>query len=110
MYVIQGQIGQTDEKPAVGLMVRAFNKDAGGSETKLGESVSDQDGLYKITYPEALFSKLSGGRNVLDMILRVFDPPGHPDFVIGKMAGDVAPAGHVIQRRTDEPPRRCIAN
>ncbi|MEP6913861.1 MAG: peptidoglycan-binding protein, partial [bacterium] len=72
-YVIQGQIRQTDEEPAVGLIVRAFDKDAAGRETKLGESVSDQDGLYKITYPEAVFSKLSGGRNQLDMVLRVFD-------------------------------------
>ena len=72
-YVIQGQIGQTDEKPAIGLMVRAFNKDASGSETKLGESVSDEDGRYKITYLEALFSKFSSGRNGLDIVLRVFD-------------------------------------
>ena len=72
-FVIQGQLRQMDEKPAVGLIVGAFDKDAGGSETKLGESVSDQDGLYKITYPEALFSKLGGGRNQLDMVLRVFD-------------------------------------
>jgi Tc toxin complex TcA C-terminal TcB-binding domain/Neuraminidase-like domain/Putative peptidoglycan binding domain len=72
-YVIQGQIRQTDKGPAVGLIVRAFNKDASGSETKLGESVSDKDGLYEISYPEVLFSKLSVGRGGLDMVLRVFD-------------------------------------
>src|SRR6185369_10266885 len=73
-YVIHGEIRQTDKLPAGGLIVSAFSKDASGSETKLGESVSDNDGLYEINYPEVLFSKLSGGRKSLDMVLRVFDP------------------------------------
>jgi hypothetical protein len=74
-YVIQGQILQMDSKPAVGLKVFAFDSDKDGKETILGESVSDQDGKYKIIYDEELFRRLSVGRNWLDMVLRVFDPP-----------------------------------
>lgn len=73
-YLIQGQLRQTDGKPAVGLTVSAFD-DKDGKETFLGESISDQGGLFKITYDEELFHRLSGGRNGLDMVLRVFDSP-----------------------------------
>jgi hypothetical protein len=74
LFVIQGQIRQKDGKPAVGLTVRALHR-AGGVETTLGESVTEQSGAYRITYPEEVFRKLSGERGGLDVILAVFDPP-----------------------------------
>lgn len=75
MFVIQGQILQKDGQPAAGLTTRALTRQKTTGETVLGEAVTDPGGLYKITYSEELFRKLSAGQNGLDVILAVFDPP-----------------------------------
>jgi len=74
LFAIQGQIRQSDGKPAVGLTVRALHRVA-GVETAVGESVTDQSGFYKITYTKELFLKLSAGRDGFDAIQVVLDTP-----------------------------------
>src|SRR5262245_21913764 len=57
---------------AAGLTVIAFDRDDPG-ENRLGESTSDTDGAYRVTYADADYRRSSNERGGADVFVRVYD-------------------------------------
>jgi hypothetical protein len=55
-FVVQGRVRGADGAPAVGQLVRAFDKDLRKAEP-LGEAATDGDGRYRIGYTAARFAR-----------------------------------------------------
>jgi hypothetical protein len=72
-YQVQGQIQQADATPLAGALVRAFDKDL-RHEQLLGETSSDRQGRYTITYTQAQFRRAE--KQSADLIVRVVGPDG----------------------------------
>lgn len=68
-FIVKGTIRQFNDKPFVGAIVRAFDRDF-RSEQRLGEKLTDRTGYYEISYTRAQFSRLEKGS--ADLIVRVY--------------------------------------
>ncbi len=67
--LVLGRVADKLNRPLAGLVVRAYDKDMRTAEL-LGESVTDKEGKYEITW---LHSQLSGrGRKEADLVMKVF--------------------------------------
>jgi Tc toxin complex TcA C-terminal TcB-binding domain/Neuraminidase-like domain/Salmonella virulence plasmid 28.1kDa A protein len=59
-FLVQGKVGDVDGSPAVGVLVRAFNKNL-RSEQLLGEATTDKAGEYAIRYPDQKLRRAERG-------------------------------------------------
>jgi len=74
IFQVRGQVVlKSDGSPAVGLIVRAFDKDL-RREEPLGEAKTDEKGLYAIVYTAELFARAE--KKSADLVLRAFAPSG----------------------------------
>jgi len=71
-YVVAGKVTQDDE-PVLGVTVRAFDVDLQSTQD-LGESQTDAEGRYRITYPATAFQRTE--RASADVLVQVFDEAG----------------------------------
>ncbi|MFC0773417.1 Tc toxin subunit A-related protein [Terrimonas alba] len=69
-YSVSGYITSTEGFPASNLIVKAFDKDL-RSEELLGETVTNDQGLYHINYSPEFFTKKEKGS--ADILMRVYD-------------------------------------
>ncbi|MDX2247271.1 MAG: neuraminidase-like domain-containing protein [Bacteroidia bacterium] len=75
-YVVFGRVADHNTgKTLSGLLVRAFDQD-GFRATPLGETHSDAEGVYKITFPAAAYQNTPAERGGPDLILRAYDENG----------------------------------
>ncbi len=72
-YQVQGQIQQAYAPPLAGALVRAFDKDL-RHEQLLGETTTDRQGLYAISYTQAQFRRAE--KFSADLIVRVYNGEG----------------------------------
>ena len=69
---VHGRITYRDGQPAAHMQVRVYDRDV-TSETLLGETTTDNDGHYTLTYSESQFRRTSAERGGPELLLRVFD-------------------------------------
>src|SRR4030095_10414780 len=74
MRVIGTVVEEESGKPLAGLVVRAFDKDI-LFDDKLGKTVTDANGHFRIDYSSLDFSLL-GGETSPELYVRIFDPAG----------------------------------
>jgi hypothetical protein len=74
MRVIGTVVEEESGKPLAGLVVRAFDKDI-LFDDKLGKTVTDANGNFRIDYSSLDFSLL-GGETSPELYVRIFDPTG----------------------------------
>jgi len=75
-FIVKGTIRQFNDKPFVGAIVRAFDRDF-RREQLLGEKTTDRTGYYEISYTRAQFS--SAEKDSADLIVRVYgEATGQP--------------------------------
>ena len=74
-YIVYGTVVNSDSSPAQGLTVNAFDKDLAG-EDLLGESITNADGAYRITYSEEQFRRSTSERGGPDLFVRVLTKDG----------------------------------
>lgn len=86
-FVVRGQIRQTDGSLLVGAIVRAFDRDL-RSEQLLGETTTDKDGRYEITYTANKFRRAE--KKSADVIVRVFSKKGQ-ELVSSKIIFNAKP-------------------
>jgi hypothetical protein len=75
MRIVGTVVEEESGKPLVGLQVRAFDKDL-VFDDKLGTTVTDAKGNFRIDFSAMDFSLLAGVETVPDVYLRVFDAAG----------------------------------
>ncbi|WP_319576108.1 neuraminidase-like domain-containing protein [uncultured Desulfobacter sp.] len=73
IYTVRGRVMEPDGSPIQGVTVRAFDIGLQG-EALLGETVTDDEGGYLISYAALIF--LDQGKSAPDLDLRVFDAQG----------------------------------
>ena len=69
-FVVKGKVTNKNNNPLRGLLVKAFDLDM-RSETLLGENVTDQNGMYKITY--AGIPQNPSEKGSADLCMRVYN-------------------------------------
>jgi hypothetical protein len=74
MRVIGTVVEEESGKPLAGLVVRAFDKDI-LFDDKLGKTVTDANGKFRIDYSSLDFSLL-GGETSPELYVRIYDPTG----------------------------------
>ena len=75
-FIVKGTIRQFNDKPFVGAIVRAFDRDL-RREQLLGEKTTDRTGYYEISYTRAQFSRAE--KDGADLIVRVYgESTGQP--------------------------------
>ena len=74
-FVVYGRVMQANEDPISGVLVRAFDRDL-RSEQLLGESATNSEGEYQITYTGKQFLRAEKFR--ADLVLRVYNEVGIP--------------------------------
>lgn len=72
-FVVQGAARLQDGTPSQGAIVRAFDKDL-RREEPLGESITDAQGFYRITYTAGQFSRAE--KKSADLVVRAYTPNG----------------------------------
>ena len=72
-FLVQGKVSKQDGTLLKGNIVRAFDKDL-RHEQLLGETITDQDGHYEITYTAEQFRRSE--KRTADLIVRVFNADG----------------------------------
>ena len=72
-FLVKGTIRQSNGKPLVGAIVRAFDKDL-ISERLLGEQTTNSEGNYSIAYNKGQLSR--SDKQQADLIVRVFNTTG----------------------------------
>jgi len=77
---VRGRITHPDGTPASHLRVRAFDRDISREDT-LGETTTDDDGHYTISYAESQFRRTSSERGGPELLLRVF---GQDSMLLGQ--------------------------
>jgi hypothetical protein len=75
MRVVGTIVEQESGKPLAGLQVRAFDKDLIFHD-KLGASITDATGSFRIDYSQLDFSSIFGTETVPELFIRVFDATG----------------------------------
>jgi len=72
-FALRGKVSNADGSVLIGFTVRAFDKDLPSlkSEELLGETLTDKDGHYEITYKAEQFRRAE--KKSADLIVRVFD-------------------------------------
>jgi hypothetical protein len=75
LYMVQGHVHAADGKPAANAVVRAVDKDRRG-ENSLGETRSDEQGYYEISYTEKQFRRTEKEIGWPDLIVRVYSKEG----------------------------------
>lgn len=81
-------------RPAVGLVVRAYDRDLRDEEL-LGESVTGPDGQYAIGYSRAAFSRAE--KDSADLVVRVFDGGGKTVVHEPRVEDIIYNAGHEVR-------------
>ena len=81
-YSIQGIITGKDDKPLVGLEVKAVDYDLDNYENRLGTTKTDKNGYYLINYTDKDFRKTKAERGGADIILRVYGISGKKSWGI----------------------------
>ena len=73
VFIVRGTIRQENDTPAVGLIVRAFDRDL-RAEQLLGEQTINTKGYYEIAYTQDQFRRAEKGS--ADLVVRLFDANG----------------------------------
>ncbi len=73
--IVRGQVRRLDGSPAVGILVQAYDRDLRG-ENLLGETYTDEQGNYEITYVEEQFRRSDREQGGADLIVRGIDAAG----------------------------------
>jgi peptidoglycan hydrolase-like protein with peptidoglycan-binding domain len=73
LFIVRGQVRETDGTAVAGNIVRAFDKDLPSlrGEEELGKATTDKDGRYEITYTAEQFRRAE--KKTADLIVRVFN-------------------------------------
>jgi hypothetical protein len=72
-WIVKGTVHLSDGSPAAGVSVIAYDRDLRSEET-LGQSQSDRQGLYLISYAPELIRKAEKGRT--DLVVKAFGAEG----------------------------------
>lgn len=72
-YLITGRVRLVNGEPAIGVLVRAYDKDL-RNEQELGEGSTLANGEYAVAYQQSQFSRSE--KNNADLLLRVFNEVG----------------------------------
>ncbi|MCI0590070.1 MAG: Tc toxin subunit A, partial [Gammaproteobacteria bacterium] len=94
--IVRNELGE----PLAGVNVKAFDvPDSQGKtpDTPLGETHSDQNGLYRIEFSEAAFKNTAAERGGPNLVVRVYDKNGQQ---IGQ-SKQVNNAGHITELNVD---------
>ena len=70
-WLVHGRITYRDKQPATHVQVRVYDRDM-TSETLLGETTTDDDGHYTLSYAEHQFRRTPAERGGPELLLRVF--------------------------------------
>ena len=105
MRVIGTVVEQESGKPLEGLRVRAYDKDW-VFDDDLGETTTDADGRFEISYMENQFRDLEETQP--DIYLRVYDPDGSKVLYSSEKA--VRRSALVIEHFDIEIPREKLAS
>jgi hypothetical protein len=77
MWLVHGRITYRDDQPATHVQVRVYDRDM-TSETLLGETTTDDDGNYTLSYAEHQFRLTPAERGGPELLLRVFGQDSMP--------------------------------
>ncbi len=87
-FIIRGTVRDANGKPAIGVTIKAFDRDL-RSEEPLGQPIiTDEDGRYEITYTAREFSRAEKGS--ADLRVAVFDPANR-ELVTSKIIYNAQP-------------------
>ena len=75
MRVIGTVVEEESGKPLAGLQVRAFDKDI-LFDDKLGVSITDATGSFRINYSQLDFSSFLGTETTPELYIRIYDATG----------------------------------
>ena len=75
MRVVGTVVEEGSGKPLAGLQVRAFDKDI-LFDDKLGVSITDAAGAFRIDYSQLDFSSFLGTETMPELYIRIFDATG----------------------------------
>jgi hypothetical protein len=70
VLLVKGEVHLSDGSPFAGLTVRAFDRDLRGEEL-LGETTTDENGQYEITYSATQFRRAE--KSSADIIVRAYE-------------------------------------
>ena len=72
-FIVRGQVRWTDGKPFTAAAIQAVDRDLRG-EQAIGQTTTDSDGLYQISYTSAQFSRAE--KASADLVVRVMSSTG----------------------------------
>ena len=87
-FIVKGTIRQFNDKPFVGAIVRAFDRDF-RREQQLGEKITDRNGYYEISYTRAQFSRAE--KDSADLIVRVYGEANGQPLVVSDIIFNAKP-------------------
>ena len=70
-WLVHGRITYKDGQPAARVIVRVFDRDV-AHETRLGETATNAEGCYSLSYAESAFRRTPAERGGPELLLRVF--------------------------------------
>ncbi len=76
-WLVHGHITYRSGQPATYVQVRVYDRDV-ASETLLGETTTDGDGHYTLSYAESQFRRTSAERGGPELLLRIFSQDSMP--------------------------------
>ncbi|MEI6268261.1 MAG: neuraminidase-like domain-containing protein [Methylococcaceae bacterium] len=76
-WLVHGHITYRSGQPAAYVQVRVYDRDV-ASETLLGETTTDGDGHYTLSYAESQFRRTSAERGGPELLLRIFSQDSMP--------------------------------
>lgn len=79
-WLVHGRIKHSDGQPAAHVVVRVFDRDV-AHETRLGETTTNDEGRYALTYAESQFRRTDAERGRPELLLRIF---GQDSMLLGQ--------------------------